>query len=309
MKLATLAFFLLIISACTPTADDMALGTGTLTISPTDHAMRVNATHQFIAKFIDARGDEQSNINITWSSSDTTIAEIAEDGTVTSKAIGQTEIVAQTTTDGSGVTNSNIAILTVEEDNTKVATIKIQNSDTTLMVGDTLQLMANTKNVNNQDINTAAITWISSDDSIASIDADGLLTAFSSGEITISASSESIQSSAINLIIQENITRVATMVGKKGHNSAGTATLKLNDQGVLEIVFSDDFFVTNGPGLEIFLSDTEVPTAASKNVGDWKKIQGAQTYVVPGNVAIEQYDLVVIYCVPYKVLFASGILQ
>jgi len=102
-----------------------------------------------------------------------------------------------------------------------------------------------------------------------------------------------------------NNSRVATFQNA-AHAITGNATLQVNSTGALELVFSDDFSVDNGPGLEVFLSKGQVPDQTSANLGSLKSINGQQTCTVPSNVMIDDFDWIVVHCVPYNVVFGRG---
>lgn len=93
--------------------------------------------------------------------------------------------------------------------------------------------------------------------------------------------------------------------GDEIHKGSGSVEIKqLNNEAVL--VFSDDFKVTNGPDLFVYLSpnraDQELGEVAS--LGTLKSINGAQTYTLPEN--FQDYKTVVIWCRAFSVTFATA---
>jgi hypothetical protein len=97
------------------------------------------------------------------------------------------------------------------------------------------------------------------------------------------------------------------------HEGEGTAViLQLNDQQVLRF---EQFRVTNGPDLHVILSKNPNPTNSSDlgddyiDLGQLKGNVGSQNYELPTNLDLSEYQSVVIYCMPFHVLFASATLS
>ncbi len=73
----------------------------------------------------------------------------------------------------------------------------------------------------------------------------------------------------------------------------------------------EDFSVTNGPGLHVFLSAHPDPKSrddvrdeAFVDLGELKANIGNQNYEIPADIEVAQYHSVVIYCVPFHVVFS-----
>jgi len=302
---------LALVTACAQNPDDKALGKATLELSPTTKAIMVNDNFQYTAVFKDSRGDEQSNINIIWSSSDESIATISSSGEVMGISTGQTDISATVTTGDSGKTESNIVKLTVTDngDANEITTVNITNGINVFFVGDTVQLEAEAYNLDGETVTATTISWSSSDESIANIDANGNVSFLASGTASIVVTMDNISSAVLTVTVREqNDSRTANFQNA-AHAINGTATLQVNDAGNLELVFSENFSVDDGPGLEVFLSNTQTPSQNSANLGSLKSIRGSQSYTVPNSVMIEDYDWVIVHCVPYNVVFGRGQLQ
>ncbi|NDJ52690.1 MAG: DM13 domain-containing protein [Chloroflexi bacterium] len=99
------------------------------------------------------------------------------------------------------------------------------------------------------------------------------------------------------------------------HQGEGTATIYQLPDGSYVLRF-EDFRVTNGPDLHVFLSGSsepasrgEVMTEPSVDLGMIKGNVGSQNYEIPAGVDIENVQSVVIYCVPFSVIFSTAALQ
>jgi hypothetical protein len=84
------------------------------------------------------------------------------------------------------------------------------------------------------------------------------------------------------------------------------------EQGEQQVLRFEDFSVTNGPDLHVILSKHAAPLDRADigedylDLGSLKGNLGNQNYEVPAGVDLSQYQSVVIYCVPFHVVFATA---
>ena len=95
------------------------------------------------------------------------------------------------------------------------------------------------------------------------------------------------------------------------HGAVGSATIYALPDGNRLLRFQD-FRSKNGPDLHVFLS-TEAPTSTfaglgenEVDLGELKGNVGNQNYEIPADVDLSQYRSVVIYCVPFHVVFSTA---
>ncbi len=95
------------------------------------------------------------------------------------------------------------------------------------------------------------------------------------------------------------------------HGAVGSATIYELPDGSRVLRF-EDFRSKNGPDLHVYLS-TEAPTSTFAGLGDNEVHLGAlkgnvgnQNYEIPAEVDLSQYRSVVIYCVPFHVIFSTA---
>ena len=97
------------------------------------------------------------------------------------------------------------------------------------------------------------------------------------------------------------------------HQGSGTATLYQLPEGAHVLRF-EDFQVTNGPDLHVLLATNPNATDHDSlgdyvDLGSLKGNIGSQNYEIPADVDVSQYAGVVIYCMPFHVVFATAALQ
>ena len=95
------------------------------------------------------------------------------------------------------------------------------------------------------------------------------------------------------------------------HGAEGSATIYELPDGERVLRF-EEFRSKNGPDLHIYLS-TEAPTstfgglgADEVHLGPLKGNVGNQNYDIPADIDLSQYRSVVIYCVPFRVVFSTA---
>lgn len=121
-----------------------------------------------------------TNRNVTWSSNNTSVATVTGYGLVTAKSTGSATITCRAA-DGSG--KYATCVVTVKSD-VQPASITLDHSNATLEEGETMQLTADIRPVEASD---KTVTWMSDNVSVATVSADGLVTAVSEGEANIIA--------------------------------------------------------------------------------------------------------------------------
>ena len=95
------------------------------------------------------------------------------------------------------------------------------------------------------------------------------------------------------------------------HQGSGTASIfQQGDQRVLRF---EDFEVTNGPDLHVLLVENIAGTSQDElgnyvDLGSLKGNMGNQNYEIPPDVDLGQFSGVMIYCVPFHVVFATAAL-
>jgi len=88
------------------------------------------------------------------------------------------------------------------------------------------------------------------------------------------------------------------------HQGAGSFEL-IEEDGQRFIEFSEDFSVTRGPDLFIWLTKGD-NTKDFVNVGRLQNRNGTQRYEIPSDVNLDDFDRVIVWCRAFSVLFATA---
>ena len=121
-----------------------------------------------------------SGASVAWASSDVAVAMVDASGLVTAAGNGMATITA---TSGSA---SGTATVTVAQ---QVSVVAVSPPADTLVVGDTLRLIAVATDKNGHPVAAAEFEWTSSDTLVARVDDSGLVTGVSRGRVEVEAAS------------------------------------------------------------------------------------------------------------------------
>ena len=170
-------------------------------VTPATASVVIGGTTQLTATLKDAGGNVLTDRTVTWTSDNDLIASVSSTGLVTSKSVGSATITA--TVEGKSAT-AKVTITPVP-----VESVSIAPSSASLVIGSTVQLSATTKDASGNTLTGRTVTWSTSDASIASVDANGLVTAHATGTATITATSETKSATAQVTVTQAPVATVA----------------------------------------------------------------------------------------------------
>lgn len=157
-----------------------------ITVSPPEATIGLNATRQLTATVKDTAGNTVANPVLTWSSDAPAVANVSATGLVTSFAVGTANISVSF----EGVTAT--AVLTVE----LMPTVTLSPVTAVIGVGSApLPLSITVTDINGAPVANPAVTWSSSDTAIATV-SNGLVTPVAQGVTEISATFEGVTETA-----------------------------------------------------------------------------------------------------------------
>ena len=169
---------------------------------------------------------DAANKKVSWKSDKPEIATVDANGKVTGVKAGEATITV-TTEDGGKTATCKV---TVSDKEIKVTGVKLNKSETSLLVGGNETLTAT---VLPEDATNQNVTWKSDKPEIATVDANGKVTGVAAGEATITVTTEDGGKTATckvtvkpNLVSEITLAALAIYVGE---SKAITATVKPDD--------------------------------------------------------------------------------
>ena len=99
------------------------------------------------------------------------------------------------------------------------------------------------------------------------------------------------------------------------HRGSGTATIYLLPDGS-HLLRLEDFEVTNGPDLRVLLAEPGDPMSRDElqaggytHLAKLKGNKGSQNYEIPADINLDEQNSVIIYCMPFHVIFSVAPLE
>ncbi|MGZ4032119.1 MAG: Ig-like domain-containing protein, partial [Tumebacillaceae bacterium] len=174
----------------TPLSADPVSATG-VTLDKTSLDLTAGGTGKLTASVQPANATNQA---VSWLSSDTTVATVATDGTVTAVGAG-TATITVTTADGNFQAIATVNVTAAPVGGTTVTGVTLNKSALALTVGATGQL---TSTVQPDTATNKSVTWTTDNQTVATVDATGKVTAVAAGtaNITVTTADGGFTSSA-----------------------------------------------------------------------------------------------------------------
>ena len=124
---------------------------------------------------------DATNKDVTWATSDEKIAKVDENGKVTAAGAGKVTITV-TTKDGGFKATCEVTVRNEEVSVVKVTGVSLDKTTAELKINESVELKAT---ISPADATNKEVTWTSSDEKIAKVDANGKVTAVGAGHATI----------------------------------------------------------------------------------------------------------------------------
>ena len=175
----------------TPVATTVEVAPATAELTALGQSVQLTATVR------DQNGGVMSGASVTWTSGDAAVATVDGAGLVTAVATGAATINA---TSGSA---SGSASVTVTQAPAQIAVTPDSLRLTAL--AEQRQLTAEAFDANGNAIVGPMLSWASEDDAVATVDADGLVTAVANGETTVTATSGSASASVAVTVMSQAV--------------------------------------------------------------------------------------------------------
>ncbi|MEE1023325.1 MAG: Ig-like domain-containing protein, partial [Muribaculaceae bacterium] len=186
-----------------------------ITLSQTTAQLKVGENFTLTATVLP---ETTTNKTVTWSSSDAAVAVVEANGKITALSLGNSIITARC---GDVTANCSVAVVA-----TPAESVTINHASVSLKSGDSVVLTATVLPENATD---KTVVWISSNESVATVNADGKVTGIWEGEAAVTAHCGSVSASCsvtVEPTLAESITLNQTALSLKvGESVTLTATV------------------------------------------------------------------------------------
>lgn len=279
-----------------------------LLLTPTSAGLMIDDTIRFSSKYITTKNgvDTEELVTPVWASSNTAVATIDQNGLVTAITDGTTDISAMY----ESITKKG-RVNVVLDTNTVADVVISKPAKTTLEVNNSVQLTAKAFNVKMNELASKTFTWSSTNSTIISVDAMGLITTKKEGSASIVASSDGVESSELTFSVNKPAvtSKTATFSGNADYDVSGTASLFYNENDDLILEFSNDFKVSSfGAAIYVYMAPQSTGVAGGVEISQLTS-QGGKAYnisEISPTTTINTYDYVIIHCKPYNIPFGQS---
>lgn len=252
----------------------------------------------FNLTFYDELGHAMPLDSVQWKSSNPAIASIISPGLAFGLQAGQSMIV------GTYADQQDSALLTVISNLADIAEVNVVPASAQIQLGDSLQMSAVIYNGYGDVLSGQTVIWMSSDPSIASITSGGKVYSLQTGHANIKATVQTVSSLPVRIDVIDGLaSRTGDFQGFTGISAAGTAILEQQEDQAVKLSFSSGFSITNGPDLDVYLSNIAGINQESVLIAPLKSNTGAQSYDLPASIALHSYNYVIIHCTSFNHLF------
>jgi peptidoglycan/xylan/chitin deacetylase (PgdA/CDA1 family) len=162
--------------------------------------LALRRTHQLVVTVLDQSGAPMAGVSLSYSSSVPTVAAVSSTGLVTSVDNGTAALTVS-----AGSLNAEVHV-TVEQ-----APVSVELQPDSLVLddpGDSVRLVASVSDAEGAAIVAPTITWSSSDEAAATVDAAGLVEAVATGTAVVSAEADGVVAN-VNVRVAPELTLVA----------------------------------------------------------------------------------------------------
>ncbi len=161
----------------------------TIRISPLDVAFAaLGETRQLTASVSDQNGNTLADASVTWASNDNSVVTVNASGLVTAVGNGSAAVTAS-----SGSAAGAVGVTVAQQ---PVRMGVTPGTHTLVSFGETVQLAVQPLDANDNPIAGVSVEWSSADESVATVDSDGLVTAIANGSADITAAAAEASATA-----------------------------------------------------------------------------------------------------------------
>ena len=205
-----------------------------VTLDKAEAQLEVGQTIQLTATVAPA---DATNKEVEWKSSNEQVAIVDANGLVKAIAVGDADITV-TTKEGGKTATAKITVIEPEPPVIAVASVELDITEKELKVGEELQLTATVKP---DDATNKEVEWKSSNEQIATVDANGLVKAIAKGEANITVTTkDGGKTASAKITVVEEEQGIENIVADPEFNG------KLMHQGALYIIRDGKMYNATG---------------------------------------------------------------
>lgn len=204
VQIAGICMLFAILAVCgedSPTQPEASVPTRIVVTPSSVTLTAIGQTEQLTAEVFDQNGQPISGVVATWSSSNVSVASVSPQGAVTAVMTGTARITATTAS-----ATASIDVVVSQSASRIVVT---PSSATLTSIGQTEQLTAEVFDQGGRPIPDADVTWSSSSVSVASVSAQGLITAVMNGTTQITAEADGATANITVTVVEPDPVRDA----------------------------------------------------------------------------------------------------
>ncbi|MDE2846906.1 MAG: Ig-like domain-containing protein [Gemmatimonadota bacterium] len=213
-------------------------------------------TLKFVAVVLDADGAEITDAPLSWRSEHPMVASVDDQGVVTAHMEGETRITVS-----SGDLSASVTVTVAIETPTNRIVVSPESVNLK-SIGETAQLSARVLDPRDQEIPNPDLTWASEDEAVATVDAQGVVTAQMNGQTRVTATWEELSASAM-VTVSQAADRILITPGVVRLTSIGEMvelTASVRDANDVEITGAQPTWASEDPAVAS-VNDQGVVTA------------------------------------------------
>lgn len=153
-----------------------------IVVTPSEASLEPGGSSQLDAQVLDANGYTLSSANVKWSSQDVSVAAVSDAGLVTALAAGTATVVA-----ASGPARGSAAVTVLATSSGSLASVALSSVPTFTSLQDTARVGVTATDSAGGTLSAGQLTWASSNSSVVSVSASGVVTAVANGQARVSA--------------------------------------------------------------------------------------------------------------------------
>ena len=204
-------------ATCMITVTEAQVSVVSISLNKTNATITKGNTEQLVATVLPSN---VTNKNVSWESSDPSVASVNSTGLVTALNPGIT-VITVSTVDGN---KTATCIITVTEAQISVVSVSLNESNATVTKGNTEQMVATVLPSNATNKN---VSWVSSDPSVATVNSTGLVTALNPGITAVTVSTVDGNKMATCMI---TVTEATSSVVSVSLNKSNASVIKGNTE-------------------------------------------------------------------------------